>query len=133
MFNWFKKDKDLQTQILQSENSDSPGFLDRLKQGLTKTRKEMSNKLEDIFTGYKGIDDGFYEDLEDILVSADAGAGPSMKIIERLRNRVREERLTEPAGVKELLKDEIKKLMTESVPDNHLIDRKSTRLNSSHH
>lgn len=121
MFNWFKKDKDLQTQILQSENSDSPGFLDRLKQGLTKTRKEMSNKLEDIFTGYKGIDDGFYEDLEDILVSADAGAGPSMKIIERLRNRVREERLTEPAGVKELLKDEIKKLMTESVPDNHLI------------
>lgn len=116
MFNWFKKEKE----IVSEDKTLNPGFLDKLKIGLSKTRKEMSNKLEDIFTGYKGIEDGLFEDLEDILVSTDAGVGPSMKIIERLRVRVREEKATESDQVRELLKDEIKKLMFESVQENAL-------------
>lgn len=116
MFNWFKKDKETKSEDVPQ----NPGILEKLKLGLSKTRKEMSNKLEDIFTGYKGIEDGLFEDLEDILVSADAGAGPSIKIIERLRARVREEKATETDQVRELLKDEIKKLMIESVQENSL-------------
>lgn len=116
MFNWFKKDKETKGEDVPQ----NPGILEKLKLGLSKTRKEMSNKLEDIFTGYKGIEDGLFEDLEDILVSADAGTGPSIKIIERLRARVREEKATETDQVRELLKDEIKKLMIESVQENSL-------------
>lgn len=116
MFNWFKKDKETKSEDVPQ----NPGILEKLKLGLSKTRKEMSNKLEDIFTGYKGIEDGLFEDLEDILVSADAGTGPSIKIIERLRARVREEKATETDQVRELLKDEIKKLMIESVQENSL-------------
>ena len=116
MFNWFKKEKvdNIETPV------DNKGFLDKLKLGLSKTRKEMGNKLEDIFTGYKGIDEELYDDLEDILVSTDAGVGPSLKIIERLKIRVREERATDTTQVRELLKEEIKKLMHESVDDNTL-------------
>lgn len=121
MFNWFKKEKDLPINKTLEASLESQGLLERLKQGLSKTRKEMGNKLEDIFTGYRGIEDELFDDLEDILVSADTGVGPSVKIIERLRIRVREEKITEPAEVKELLKDEIKKLMRESVIDNSLV------------
>lgn len=116
MFNWFKKDKENITE----DKVQNQGFLDKLKLGLSKTRKEMSNKLEDIFTGYKGIEDELFEDLEDILVSTDAGVGPSVKIIERLKVRVREEKATESQQVRDLLKDEIKKLMVESVRENEL-------------
>lgn len=116
MFNWFKKDKENITE----DKVQNQGFLDKLKLGLSKTRKEMSNKLEDIFTGYKGIEDELFEDLEDILVSTDAGVGPSVKIIERLKVRVREEKATESHQVRDLLKDEIKKLMVESVRENEL-------------
>lgn len=116
MFNWFKKDKG---NIIE-DKVQNQGYLDKLRIGLSKTRKEMSNKLEDIFTGYKGIEDELFEDLEDILVSTDAGVGPSVKIIERLKVRVREEKATESQQVRNLLKDEIKKLMVESVQENDL-------------
>ncbi|MCR3956525.1 MAG: signal recognition particle-docking protein FtsY [Gudongella sp.] len=99
---------------------DSGGLLERLKKGLSKTRKDMSNKIEDIISGYKGVDDELFNDLEDVLVSADVGVNPTMMIIDRLRERVREERVSDPKEVKGLLKDEIKKLMLESVPNNEL-------------
>ena len=117
MFNWFKKDnKDIE-EVTEKQTS---GLIDKLKFGLAKTRKDMSNKIEDILSGYKGVDDELFDDLEDVLVSADVGVGPTMKIIENLKESVRSKRITEPMDVKELLKDEIKSLMTQSVPNNEL-------------
>lgn len=113
MFNWFKKDID-------KEDKENAGILDKLKSGLAKTRKDMSNKIEDILSGYKGVDDELFDDLEDVLVSADVGVGPTMKIIQGLRESVRENRITDPMEVKELLKDEIKSLMIQSVTSNNL-------------
>lgn len=113
MFNWFKKDS-------ETKNNENAGILDKLKSGLSKTRKDMSNKIEDILSGYKGVDDELFDDLEDVLVSADVGVGPTMRIIENLRESVREKRITDPMEVKELLKDEIKNLMNQSVSNNRL-------------
>ena len=101
-------------------NDESTGLLSRLKNGLSRTRKDMSNKIEDIISGYKGVEDELFDDLEDILVSADVGVSPTMMIIDRLKERVREERVTDPNMINNLLKDEIKKLMIESVPTNEL-------------
>ncbi|MDX9917815.1 MAG: signal recognition particle-docking protein FtsY [Gudongella sp.] len=116
MFNWFNKEKDSSAE----NNEEQKGFLERLRNGLSKTRKEMSEKLEDIFTGYQSIDEEFYYDLEDILVSADTGIATSQKIIDRLKIRVREERIENISEVRNLLKDEIKILMSEAVEDNVL-------------
>src|SRR5690554_3958794 len=113
MFNWFKKDS-------ETKSNENAGILDKLKSGLSKTRKDMSNKIEDILSGYKGVDDELFDDLEDVLVSADVGVGPTMRIIENLRESVREKRITDPMEVKELLKDEIKNLMNQSVSNNRL-------------
>lgn len=96
------------------------GFFEKLKSGLTKTRDDMANKIDSVLKSYKKIDDELFDDLEEVLVTADVGVNTTMELIDRLRERVKLEKIKEPEGVKELLKDEIKKLMLESVSDNEL-------------
>ena len=96
-------------------------IFDKLKSGLTKTRKDMSDKIESVLSSYKKVDEELFDDLEEVLVTADVGVNTTMKIIDRLKSRIKLERVTDPSSVKELLKDEIKKLMKESVKDNSLI------------
>lgn len=106
------------------EATDQPkklNFFEKLKTGLTKTRKDMSDKIEGILNSYKKVDEGLFEDLEEVLVTADIGAHTTMKIIDNLRLRIKSEGVTDPSGVKDLLKDEIKKLMKASVENNDLI------------
>lgn len=95
-------------------------LFEKLKNGLTKTRKDMSSKIESILNSYKRVDEELYEELEEVLVTADVGATTTMEIIDRLKDRVKKEKINDPLAVKELLKDEIKKLMKESVADNTL-------------
>ena len=95
-------------------------FFEKLKGGLTKTRKDMSNKIENILSSHKKVDDELFEDLEEVLVTADVGAATTMELIDRLKAKVKSEKINDPMEVKELLKDEIKSLMKESVDDNVL-------------
>ena len=96
------------------------GFFDKLKAGLTKTRDDISNKIDGIIKSYKKIDEELYEDLEEVLVTADVGMNTTMELIDRLKERVKEDKVNEPEKVKDLLKDEIQNLMLESVSDNQL-------------
>ncbi|NLL82492.1 MAG: signal recognition particle-docking protein FtsY [Tissierellia bacterium] len=96
-------------------------IFDRFKKGLSKTRNNMSNKIEEVLNLYKKVDDELFDDLEEVLVMADVGANTTMKIIDELKERVKEDRITEPSAVKEVLKDEIKKIMKESVDSNELV------------
>lgn len=118
-----EEDSYLESRV-EPEEEDKPvkklSFFEKLKNGLTKTRKDMSGKIEGILNSYKKVDEELFEDLEDVLVSADVGVNTTMEIIDRLRKRVKEEKVNEPSQVKELLKDEIRKIMKESVSDNRL-------------
>nr|WP_300005378.1 signal recognition particle-docking protein FtsY [Tissierella sp.] len=96
------------------------GFFGKLFGGLTKTRKEMSDKIGAVLSSYKKIDEELFEDLEEIMVTADVGVNTTMKLIDRVRERVKKERVSDPELVKDLLKDEIKSMMKESVSDNSL-------------
>lgn len=96
------------------------GLFEKLKNGLTKTRKDMSDKIDGILKSYKKIDEELFEDLEEVLISADVGMNTTMELIDRLRSRVKIDKVIDPEGVKDLLKDEIKKLMLESVSNNEL-------------
>ncbi len=96
------------------------GFFDKLKKGLTKTRDNFSNKIDGIIKSYKKIDEELFEDLEEVLVTADVGINTTMKLIDNLRDRVKEEKVSDPEEVKGLLKDEIKKIMETSMLDNKL-------------
>ena len=81
------------------------GFFEKLKSGLSKTRKAMESSLGGIFSGFSGIDDDFYDELEESLILADLGVETSVKAVEALRARVKERRLREAGEVREALKE----------------------------
>ena len=88
------------------------GFFSRLVSGLTKTRKNIASGLDSIFRGFSKIDDEFYEELEEILIMGDIGVDTTMKIIENLQEKVKEEKIKEPEECRQLLIDIIKEQMS---------------------
>ncbi len=81
------------------------GFFDKLKSGLSKTRKAMETSLSGIFTGFSALDDDFYDELEESLILADLGVDTAVKAVEALRSRVKEQKLREPEEARAALKD----------------------------
>ncbi len=79
------------------------GLFKRLKQGLTKTRDNIINSIDSLFTGYDKLDDDFYEELEELLVMADVGVNATNAIIEKLKKDVREQHIKEPSQCREFL------------------------------
>lgn len=112
---------ELQEQIkVEEPKKKKLSFFEKLKSGLTKTRDDISGKIDNVLKSYQKIDEDLFEDLEEVLITADVGMNTTMELIDRLKDRIRLEKVKDPEKVKELLKDEIKKLMLESVEDNKL-------------
>ena len=82
-------------------------FFDRLKEGLKKTRDGITQKVEGILESFVKIDDDLFDSLEEALIASDIGPETSFEIIGRLRDRTKQLRLTDPAGIRTLLRDEI--------------------------
>ena len=78
------------------------GFFKRLKEGLSKTRNSIVDSFSSVF-GASHIDDDFYEELEETFIMADMGYETTEKVIENLKERVKEARIKEPAACKELI------------------------------
>lgn len=91
--------------------SEKKGFFSKLKSGLSKTRNSFVSGIDSIFSGFSEIDDDFYEELEEQLVMADIGVETSMKIIEELQEKVKEEKIKETAECRKVLMDTIKAQM----------------------
>lgn len=87
------------------------GFFSRLKEGLTKTRDNLVAGIDSIFRGFSEIDEDFYEELEEVLIMADIGVATTEKIIENLRQKVKEQKIKETSVCRQLLIDSIKEQM----------------------
>ena len=81
------------------------GFFDKIKAGLTKTRKAMADSLGSVFSGFSEIDDDFYDELEECLILADLGVDASLKAVSQLRARVKENHLKTTEEAREALKE----------------------------
>ncbi|ACB84949.1 signal recognition particle-docking protein FtsY [Natranaerobius thermophilus] len=86
------------------------GIFSKIKDGLTKTRRGFVSQIEKLLTGKK-IDEEFFEELEDILISADVGVDTTLKIVENLRQRIKEEKIKDSETVNQVLKDEMKDML----------------------
>ena len=75
--------------------------------GLEKTRKEFTTQLSNLSRKYKNISDDYFEELEDILIMADIGVNTVMKFVDKLRNRVKSEKITDSNYLKEVIIDEL--------------------------
>ncbi|SUB76164.1 signal recognition particle-docking protein FtsY [Peptoniphilus indolicus] len=102
---------DLNEVLEEVEEKPKFNLFKKLKDGLSKTRQEMTVKINTILGAYVKIDDELLEDLEDILISADIGMETTMKLIDNLRETIIQEKINDPSKVIPLLKEEIKKIM----------------------
>ncbi len=84
------------------------GFFGRLRESLSKTRKDFVEKIDGLISGRKSIDESLYEELEEILIQADVGAETAFNLVEELRKLTRERRVGDPSGLKPLLKELIR-------------------------
>jgi fused signal recognition particle receptor len=80
------------------------GFLEKIKQGLSKTRQAMQSTIGGMFASFHGIDDDFYDELEESLILADLGVDTSVRAVEELRNQVNMSHLKTAEEVREALK-----------------------------
>ena len=80
------------------------GLFARLREGLSKTRGNLSEKVDDMVRENRRIDDDFYEELEDILVMADCGLKATTVMIDELKKRVRDNGIKDAAAAREILK-----------------------------
>ncbi|MBR7175053.1 MAG: signal recognition particle-docking protein FtsY [Clostridia bacterium] len=87
-----------------SEEKKKKGLFARLREGLSKTRGNMTEKVDEMVRDNRKIDEDFYEELEDILVMADCGLKATTVIIDELRIRVKKGNIKEAAEAREILK-----------------------------
>ncbi len=72
------------------------GFFEKLKLGLSKTKNAIFKQVDNLFKSFVKVDEDMLEELEELLIMADVGAASSEDIIEQLRERIRDERITDP-------------------------------------
>lgn len=92
------------------------GFFDKLKAGLAKTKNALFGRLDQLFRGFSKVDEDMLEELEEVLITADVGVGPTEKIIDRLRGKIRAEKITEPEKVKTALEEILVSMIGEGEP-----------------
>ena len=96
----------------------------KIREGLRKTKDGFVSKLEQIINSFTKIDEDFFDELEETLILSDIGAQTSEEICEELRARVKQTGTTEPAEVKQLLKNIISEILTGG-NDLHLASKPS--------
>jgi fused signal recognition particle receptor len=89
-----------------------PTLLERLKDSVSKTRTELSARVEQLLTGDRPVDPELLKQLESALLSADLGVRTTKEVLAALRQQVNDHKLTEPAALKRELKNQILKILT---------------------
>lgn len=87
------------------------GFFDKLKQGLTKTKESINDKINNVFSNFRKVDEELLEELEEALIMSDMGVETSTQIISNLREKIKKEKIGESEQVKEALREEIEKIL----------------------
>ena len=93
------------------------GAFDKLKSALSKTKDNIIGKVANIVSKRK-IDDDLLEEIEETLIEADIGVQATMKIIDNLKRKAKEQKLTEGEDILNLLKDEITNMLTKQKTEN---------------
>lgn len=96
------------------------GFFDKLKQGLSKTKQSFNDKVNNVFSAFRKVDEELLEELEEALIMSDVGVETSTKIIANLRDKIKKQNLKEADEVKQALREEIQNIFDEIDNTLHL-------------
>jgi len=101
------------------------GFFDKLKTGLNKTKESINEKINDVFSNFRKVDENFLEELEEILIMSDIGIDTSTKIIDKLRERMKKEKIEDEEEVKKALREEMQEILEVTDKEMHLNTKSS--------
>ena len=104
------------------------GFFEKLKQGMNKTKKSIDEKINDVFSNFRKVDEDFLDELEEILIMSDIGMDTSVKIINSLRERIKKEKIQDEEDVRQALREEMKKILDVTNISLHLNTKPSVIL-----
>ena len=103
-------------------------FLDKLKAGLGKTKNNINEKFNDVFSNFRKVDEELLEELEETLIMSDIGMETSLDIIDKLRQKIKKENIKDAEEVKEALKQIIQEIMDENDKSLNLNTKPSVML-----
>ena len=84
----------------------------RLKQGLTKAKQGITDKIDTVLKSYTKVDEELLEDLEEVLITADVGVNTTMDMIDKLRDAIKSKGITDPQDVRVELKNIVEDILT---------------------
>lgn len=90
------------------------GLMERFKIGLSKTRKNIGDKIDNLIKSSRKLDDDFFEELEDILIQADVGMKTSLELVAKIKAAAAKRKIGDPAEVTALIQEEIAALLGET-------------------
>ncbi len=88
------------------------GFFNKLKDGLMKTRKSITEKIDQVLVSFGKVDEELFDELEEILITSDLGIDTTMRVIEDIKSKVRERKIIDAMKVKDLLKEELQEILS---------------------
>ncbi|MBQ4137587.1 MAG: signal recognition particle-docking protein FtsY [Clostridia bacterium] len=92
------------------------GFFDKLKSGLAKTKESVFGQVNELFKSFVKVDEDLLEELEELLIMADVGVASAEEIIEKLRDKIRENRIDDSEEAKAALREILKEMIGEYKP-----------------
>ncbi len=90
------------------------GFFEKLKQGMSKTKTSLDEKINNVFKSFKKVDDDFLDELEEVLIMSDIGMDTSIKIMNNLRQRIKKEKIQDEEEIKEALREEMIQILSKT-------------------
>src|SRR2546421_4340894 len=93
-----------------------PTFLEKMKQAVTRTRENLSEKIDQITAFTKEIDRSTLDDLEAILITADLGTKTTQEVLGKLRERADRKQIKDVAELKRLIKDQLLEILNSTPP-----------------
>ncbi|MBQ2932713.1 MAG: signal recognition particle-docking protein FtsY [Clostridia bacterium] len=95
------------------------GLFDKLKSSLSKTKESVSSRLDEVLKVFKSVDEELFEELEEALIMADLGVNTACVIIDELRAKAKEKKITESADLKAELREILEQILTDG--ENKLV------------
>lgn len=94
------------------------GFFEKLKNGLFKTKNAIVGKIDSLFKSFRKVDEDLFDELEELLISADLGVGTTEEILDELRDYAKENKIKDSEGIRDHLYEMLRFLLGESEPLN---------------
>lgn len=87
------------------------GFFDKLKSGLNKTKESFNDKINNVFSNFRKVDEELLEELEEVLIMSDIGFETSQKIIDELRTKIKRQKIENEEELKNALKEIMQEIL----------------------